>query len=638
MAGDQKTAYGTWSEAVLPTRDVPEVDYSSAGAWKRPLRRTVVALMAFGAMTALVAVASSSVGGRVSESSESSAMLSERPEGLELSSETSETSTTPNIILYTIDDMGWNDIGYNSMDLPHATDFMNSMAEDGIVLTHYYTQPSCTPSRSTIMSGKFVHKTGYQNLEIQHNYPLGMPISFKLLPEHMKGLDYRTYGYGKWNIGHCNEQYMPHWRGFEKFLGYNCPGHGYRDFNCGMDAGVRDMVEAWQSENSSTGEVTYHWRLAKELLGIYDTELYRNTLNEDLRSHHENHPHQPFFMWIAHHGVHGTEDSEPQPPDTLLTLENKEYLESLDVFDVHNSTFWKKRKITATLLMSVDNALRDTVHVLTELGILDNTVIVVHSDNGGDPNYMQGHPGNNAPLRGEKFFYLEGGIRVPAFVYAPGIIPKDLWGTEYTHMLHHVDLLTTFVALGGGDALAEDPTLDGINFWPSLLGDSSAENRDEIVFCLPRSGTSWQLDQNATEEAAVLRWGHYKIAITSVYDQVFYPTGGSSGFKNTMCSYEWYTVSSDNSKACDWDNWLFNIEDDPFEKVNLWDNDGYKEVKERMIKRVIELLEENPTPQYGRLMYEYYNKYYTDDEDATYYEVVKDRDYWLGPWDCDVIP
>ena len=55
--------------------------------------------------------------------------------------------------------------------------------------------------------------------------------------------------------------------------------------------------------------------------------------------------------------------------------------------------------------------------------MLSDSIVLVNSDNGGDVYYPKGHPGNNYPLRSEKFLYFEGGIRVPAFVYAPGIIP-----------------------------------------------------------------------------------------------------------------------------------------------------------------------------------------------------------------------
>ena len=63
---------------------------------------------------------------------------------------------------------------------------MNELVKKSIWLNNYYTQPSCTPSRSTIMSGKWVHKTGYQNMEVQYSYPVGMPLSHKLLPKHLQ--------------------------------------------------------------------------------------------------------------------------------------------------------------------------------------------------------------------------------------------------------------------------------------------------------------------------------------------------------------------------------------------------------------------------------------------------------------------
>ena len=88
----------------------------------------------------------------------------------------------PHIILFTVDDMGWNDMGYQSTDLPEATPFMNSLSEKGIKLTHYYSQPSCTPSRVAIMTGKFPYRNGFQNMELQVADHYGVPMSNRLLP------------------------------------------------------------------------------------------------------------------------------------------------------------------------------------------------------------------------------------------------------------------------------------------------------------------------------------------------------------------------------------------------------------------------------------------------------------------------
>lgn len=140
---------------------------------------------------------------------------------------TTEESKQPHIILFTVDDLGWNDFGLYSTDLPEATPFMSSLAKQGVLMTKYYTQPSCTPSRVTMMTGKYAYRNGFQNYELQHVDQVGVPLSNKLLPAHMKELGYSTHMLGKWNIGHCSSKYLPHERGFDHFLGYLCPGHGY---------------------------------------------------------------------------------------------------------------------------------------------------------------------------------------------------------------------------------------------------------------------------------------------------------------------------------------------------------------------------------------------------------------------------
>jgi len=180
---------------------------------------------------------------------------------------------------------GWNDIGYISTDISQATPHMTALAAKGIKLTHYYTQPSCSPSRVAMMTGKFPYKNGLQNYEIQVTDEIGVPLSNKLMPAYMKELGYRTVMYGKWNIGHCNTRYLPHERGFDHFVGYMCPGHGYSDYACGLNAGVRDMLqgEAKPSSSSVAGDgatsaanMTYNWTTGEEYLGIYDTTLYRD--------------------------------------------------------------------------------------------------------------------------------------------------------------------------------------------------------------------------------------------------------------------------------------------------------------------------------------------------------------------------
>ena len=69
---------------------------------------------------------------------------------------------------------GWNDIGYTSTDLPDATPHMTSLAKEGVIFTKYYAQPSCTPTRVTMMTSKYAYKNGFQNYELDHFDSVGV--------------------------------------------------------------------------------------------------------------------------------------------------------------------------------------------------------------------------------------------------------------------------------------------------------------------------------------------------------------------------------------------------------------------------------------------------------------------------------
>lgn len=556
------------------------------------------------------------------------------------------SGSQPHIVLFTMDDLGWNDFGFHSTDIPKASPFMNTLVGRSIKLSNYYTQPSCTPSRSTIMSGKYVHKTGYQNMEIQYDYSLGMPLKHKLMPQYLSELGYETHGFGKWNIGHCNEKYMPHMRGFNHFLGYFCPGHGYRDYICGLEAGVKDMYEGFNDEMS--GQT---WSTGAKYQGIYDTELYRDYSSHVIRRHakvhgNETSNHVPLFMWVAHHAAHGTYDSAPNPPETLLTAENQEYIALLrerenEDAESGKAKFFEKRLITATLIMSVDNALRDLVGALVETGLMNNTLLVVNSDNGGDPNYAVGHPGNNFPLRSEKFYYFEGAVRVPAFIYAPGIIPSDLEGTTFSGMMHHVDLLPTFVGLSNSSLITTDDELDGFDMLPSII--YGKENpRTEIVFTLPRE-KSWRLGQTKTTEALAIRVGDYKLLINSPNDGWYRPSvlNESVGwYLNTYCTYDWFSVESSDGILCGWSHWLFNVKTDPYEKHNLFEHPEFSEVKETLLNRAYEIMDHDygDESSYGAKMYEQYMKTSNDVNESDAMETsFRKHNYWVVPWECEVL-
>ena len=196
-----------------------------------------------------------------------------------------------------------------------------------------------------MMTGKFPYKNGFQNYELQLTDQVGVPLSNKLMPAHLKDLGYATAMLGKWNIGHCNTKYLPHERGFDSFLGYMCPGHGYTNYNCGMGSGVKDMLQGSAIKKADgSGEVEYSWATGAAYEGTYDTKLYRDKAGAIVRAHAKaaaasaataatttsgasgNPNATPLFMWCAHHGIHAQDDSDPIPPSDMLTEANLAYL------------------------------------------------------------------------------------------------------------------------------------------------------------------------------------------------------------------------------------------------------------------------------------------------------------------------
>jgi len=300
--------------------------------------------------------------------------------------------------------------------------------------------------------------------------------------------------------------------------------------------------------------------------------------------------------------------------------------------------FFKMRLLTASVLMAVDNALKSVVDALDEEGMLSNTVLFVNSDNGGHPVYTQGHPGNNFPLRSSKFAYYEGGVRVPAFVFSPGHIPSARKGTTYHGLMHHVDLLTTFYGLGGGDVATLKSSdagfdLDGEDHWPALLGGTTSP-RNELVLNLPRS-TTWKLGENKTDEGVALRVGKFKLLLNHPYDYWFSPNPGedhneASNMLASQCMYSWYSVNLD-SNSCNMTNFLFDVHADPQELTNLWDDSSYDAIRNSLIKRA-ETLVSTVQVDYGKIMYQ------KDTTDLTASDTAFKANNWFAvPWQCEVI-
>ena len=104
----------------------------------------------------------------------------------------------PNIILFVIDDLGWNDTSYQGSDL--TTPAIDKLAQEGIRLKHYYVQPLCSPSRSALMAGRYPYNLGLAHGVITNGHPYGLGLNETTIAQHLKGGGYSTHAVGELHI------------------------------------------------------------------------------------------------------------------------------------------------------------------------------------------------------------------------------------------------------------------------------------------------------------------------------------------------------------------------------------------------------------------------------------------------------
>ncbi|XP_014290774.1 arylsulfatase I [Halyomorpha halys] len=347
----------------------------------------------------------------------------------------------PNIVIIVADDLGWNDVGFHSGDV--HTPNLDALAYHGVILNRHYSQPLCSPSRTSLLTGDYPFRHGMQGHPCLAGHQHGLKPGVKLMPEYFSRLGYRSHLVGKWHLGYESVHHLPTRRGFDSFFGFFNGFLGYWDgthYSSGM-AG-RDF---WRNETGA-------W---KEAYGTYLTEL----LTKEATKVIEDHQGDGLLLVLGHAAVHGTDLplSREAPPEVTNNTE-RGYL----------------RAITQKLDWSVG----EIVSSLGKKGVLDNSIIVFMSDNGGLPaSPFRQNGASNWPLRGEKKSVHEGGVRTVALAWSP-LFNKSSRVSE--ELFHISDWLPTLYAAAGGSP--EDlPLKDGINQWPSLSSGERGARHTLVV-------------------------------------------------------------------------------------------------------------------------------------------------------------
>lgn len=378
-------------------------------------------------------------------------------------------NSRPNVVLIVSDDQGYPDLGCLGAK-PILTPNLDKLAAEGIRATSFYvTWPACTPSRGSLLTGRYPQRNGLYDMvrndlvNYGHQYS---PEEYAVSPEMTLGLDprertlgnlFKDAGYatgmvGKWDMGQAR-RFLPLQRGFDFFYGI---GNNGIDYYTHERYGIPSMFRGNQRTTADRG--------------TYATDLFKREALEFIRQNRD----RPFFLYLAFTAPHS--GSSLEKPGVQAPAEYVTKYAHLNVSDA------LKRYYAAVTCM--DAAIGDLLDSLQRFGLDQNTLVVFFSDNGGSGN------GGNAPLRGAKSTLWEGGLRVPFIARWPGGLPAGKVTDEF---LCSLDLFPTFAGLVDGKS-AGAAVLDGFDVLP-VLRDGQAS---------PRTAMFWE--QRTNRAARVEHW------------------------------------------------------------------------------------------------------------------------------------
>ena len=412
----------------------------------------------------------------------------------------SYVTVPPNIILIVSDDQGYQDLGcFGSNEI--ITPNLDKLASEGVKLTNFYvTWPACTPSRAGFLSGRYPQRNGiydmirneapdygyrYRPEEYQATFERigGMDIREKLLPELLKKAGYQSGIFGKWDLG-IHQRFLPIAKGFDEFYGFTNTGIDYYTHE-------RYGVPSMYRNNTPT----------EKDKGTYSTSLFQREAIRFLKEHHS----KPFFLYVPFNAPHNASNLDPkirgaaQAPsefknlyphlkDDYKLLENYRY-QFIDDEDSSANMLYptrsKKRLEYLGSITAMDYAIGEILKLVEEYDMVENTIVIFFSDNGGSGSSM------NTPLKGYKAWMFEGGIRVPCIIRYPKKIAAGVTNNEFLTSLEILPTLSAEAHL----TLPKDIIYDGFDMMEVLAGNTKS----------PRNKMFWQ---RKNDKAA--RIGHWK--------------------------------------------------------------------------------------------------------------------------------
>lgn len=436
-----------------------------------------------------------------------------------------EAPPPPNIVILLADDLGYSDIGAYGGEI--RTPNLDRLAQDGLRLTHFYNAARCCPTRAALLTGLYPHQAGIGGMVSDlHSTPEPGPYQGYLddhsatLAEVLRRAGYHTYMSGKWHVGEKPEHW-PRRRGFEEYFGLISGASSYFEI-------IKDQPRVRQMVLGDS-----LWEPPAE--GFYMTDAITDYAVDYLRQHARQTPEQPFLLYVAytapHWPLHALPEDIARYQDRYAAgwdaLRDERYarMRALGLIDdryvltprpasipawedVADKQDWARRMaVYAAMVDRMDQGIGRILETLEANGVMDRTLVLFLSDNGGcaesiegrnlhDPEAPVGARGSyvayrepwanasNTPFRRYKQWTHEGGIATPFIAHWPAGIEQP--GRIAGHVGHVIDVMATVLDVAGvayPDSLGGRPLLplEGQSLAPLFRG-RAPEGHDALYW------------------------------------------------------------------------------------------------------------------------------------------------------------
>ena len=345
----------------------------------------------------------------------------------------------PNVLFILADDLGYGDLScYGRPD--YQTPVLDRLAEQGMKFTSAYAAaPVCTPTRCAFITGQYPQRfeVGLQEPLTAESPPVGLPAGEATIATRMRAAGYETALIGKWHLG-WRPEYRPNQHGFDEFYGSLSGALDYFT-HIAPDSGETTLPDLWENDR-------------RVMTDGYLTDVFSDRAVEYISRSRS----KPFYLSLHYTAPHAPWEG---PADGA----------TLDHTDHGPGPMYSGGSLGryAEMMRSMDAGIGRVLAALRRARLERDTLVIFTSDNGGERYSF------NWPFSFQKLYLFEGGIRVPAIVRWPGVVPA---GAVTEQAAITMDWTATILAAAGAEANAAQP-LDGESLLPVLRGERSTYDR-----------------------------------------------------------------------------------------------------------------------------------------------------------------